>query len=384
MTTDRSENTNSGSVTLTLPPRVKKSPRPLWAVAVVMLVLGFGGWWWLMRDAHTIEAWVEGRAQPVAAGIEGIVSAVLVEEQQRVAAGEAVVQLEDAQLALMLSEERARLEGLRAGSTMPEPSRHDASGRSAEEVIHLRMNKAREQETLARQQLEQQTSLHVKALLEVRRLESLGHTPARSTQLDAARRAEMQAKTAMDAARTYADTMSRSRAATDAELVRHRTAMAQYARLSPELQARQIAVQEAKVREAEQRLSAATVAAPFTGVISELRVGAGSAVGKGQLLATLVPTTAKDLWLVARFPVADKQELTTGRPCSVIFPKEGSLRLQGVVDGLTQPQTLPESLQDAKPEDSVFVRIILQDYDPATMPALAPNMEAKVRLLSKS
>lgn len=355
---------------------------------LLLLLMAMGGYWLFGGGPDDADARVDGQVHALASGVDGRVAAVLVAENQMVTAGQALVQLEDGQLGAELTEARARLESLRLGVS---PDIADLRGvgqpgGTAEEAIRARMQSTRNEETLARRNLEQMTTLHAQALLETRRLDTLSgaNTPSKG-RIDTARQKEFEARSRMEAARDTYEAVSRVRAEADSELDRYRFQTAQVAAMPSDLRARQLEMQEARVREAEQRFAAATITAPVDGQVVRIGVSPGAPVRQGQIVTAVLPVRPGDLWVTAHIPERDISRVTPGMPCTVVFPACGNFELPGVVESIQAGTSevvpaigdAPESL---RPRSGIAVRIGIPEYKPESMPMLRVGMQARVRI----
>ncbi|MEG1609887.1 MAG: HlyD family efflux transporter periplasmic adaptor subunit [Bilophila sp.] len=355
-------------------------------VLVLLLVLA-GGYWLFGGGPGDSSARVDGRVHALASGVEGRVAAVLVTENQLVTAGQPLVRLEDGQLGAELAEAKARLESLRLGIS-PDVADLRGTGQpgaTAEDAIRARMQSSRSEETLARRNLEQMTTFHAQALLEVRRLDVLSgsSTPARG-RIDAARKAELEARSRMEAARDTYEAVSRARAGADGEL-RYRTEATRSVELPSDLRARQLEMQEARVREAEQRFAAATIVAPVDGQVARIGVSPGAPVRQGQIVTAVMPIRPGDLWITAHIAEENISRVAPGMVCTVFFPAYKQFSLPGVVESVLAGTSgmvpaIDDSPESLRPRSGIAVRIGIPDYKPETMPALRVGMQASVRI----
>lgn len=355
---------------------------------VLLLLLAVGGYWLFGGGPDDSDARVDGLVHTLASGVDGRVAAVLVAENQLVKAGQTLVQLEDGQFGAELTEARARLESLRLGVS---PDIADLRGvgqpgGTAEEAIRARMQATRNEETLARRNLEQLTTLHAQTLLEVRRLDALSgsNTPSRG-RIDAARQKEFAARSRMEAARDTYEAVSRGRAGADSELSRYRSQLAQVAEMPSDLRARQLEMQEARVREAEQHFAAATIVAPVDGQVTRIGVSPGAPVRQGQIVTAVLPVRPGDLWITAHISEKEISRVTPGMPCTVVFPTCGDFTLPGVVASIQAGTaevvpTIGDAPESSRPRSGIAVRIDIPEYKPDSMPMLRVGMQARVRI----
>lgn len=320
---------------LQLPPRVAPTRRHLLPALFILAVMAGVAIWLYTGRVTSADAVVNGPVFLLEAPFDGRIAAVPVTDGQTAAAGEALIQMDDASLRSAVQEARARLEALDAG-VMGSPLSPGAI-RAAEQAIMAAMQKARNEEAQARNEYEHQTTLHVQAQLQLRRLESQVSRPPSGAERNAAKLAEIESRASMDAAREALETSSQARAATDNSLRQFRQDLArqQQLALNPEQRLQQRQLQTTWLARAEDALAAATIAAPFPGLVGRLHAAPGMTVRKGQLMGTLTPTAPANLWVDAVIPAAEASRVSSGMKARVDFGDASPpLALNGTVEQL--------------------------------------------------
>ena len=373
----------------------QSKPLRLVLVAIPLLLAAGGGWLWYTSGRITdAEARVQGHLQLLAPGVAGRVAEVLVSDNQTVQSGQELIRLEDAGLKVALAEARARLEAARHGVSPafadPVGSEPSAS-RSAEQALLANIETARKEETEARREVEHRTAVHAQMLLEVRRLDALpgGGQPGgnRRDQRDRARLAEIEARGAMESARDRLSAMSRSRAATEADLRRFRQELGKQGRtaMPGEMRTRQLELLEARVAEAEHNLAEATLTAAEDGRIERLSALPGLPVRKGELLGVVVPTRPEHLWISMRVPESRAAEVEPGMPCVISVP--GGPEIEGVVESILPPEVHVPDLTTEQvdvPASGALIRILLLKQDAEAAAGLRIGMRTKATILIRA
>lgn len=293
-------------------PIMQKKRRPLWiwgvAALVVLGLAGAGLWWWQSQILDSA-ALVESAPAPLTAMADGRVAEVPVALNQLVQAGQPVLHLDSAPFMARLAEARARLDAVVPGQ------QSSTSVRSAEQSLQAAAEQSRQQEQLARRDMEHFAALHAQAMLEVRRLDIQKADVQRK---NAARLAEIEARVGLDNARTVFNAQSRARTLADGDLLRFRTDMRNAAQLAqnPEVLARVQEVLAARVAEAEADIAATVVAAPQEGQLTRLDVSPGSMVRRGQTVGEITPSRVR---VLAHVSAAEAARIQPGQSARVRF-----------------------------------------------------------------
>ncbi len=350
--------------------------------AGVLLCAVAGTVWWRHHTAGITDdnARVEGRVQPLVAGISGTVAEVLVENNAIVGRGTELIRLEDGALRVAAAHARARLEAARQGVSVALVAPEGGTGISARQELIAAAERARKEEADARNEFEHLTTLYVQAQLELRRLDALpgSHRPS-VEQRNQARLAEIEAGAGMEAARDRLTAAGQARAALEAELRRARSdADPRSAAPLPEaLRSRKIELEEARLREAERNLELAVLRAAVDGRVEQLDALPGMEVEKGRHLGMVIPTRPEDLRILMRVPADRAAEVEPGMACEIVFAAVPDRTFRGVVTGTPAP----ENGTDA--EAGTLVRVAL--LPPADhVPGAQPGTRARVTVLTRN
>ncbi|HEX6575561.1 MAG TPA: HlyD family secretion protein [Gemmatimonadaceae bacterium] len=292
------------------PPRKRRIMLGVVAVGV-LIAAAWGGRAWLYSRSHisTDDASIDGRIIPVVAKVSGYVANVDVAENDRVTAGQIVVQLDTAELAVKLAQAQAELAAAEAaagghGETgQAEAMVQTAAGQRAAlqaQVVAARANAAR-----ARSDLQRMQELASKQIISMQ-------------QLDAARAAAAAADAAVAAAERQASaaggTVSGAQAGT--RLAEARLEAARAARNNAALQ-----------------LSYARIVAPATGLISKKTVEVGQLVQAAQPLMSIVSDSAT--WVTANFKETQLSKMKVGQPVAIAVDAYDGCEVAGHVQSIS-------------------------------------------------
>ena len=252
--------------------------RPLVAFGILGLValigLGFGvrQWLWGLHHVRTDNAQVEGHLMPVTAKVSGYVTAVPVEENQNVRAGEVLVQIDDREYVAKLAQAEGDLAAAAAAAGSKE-----RVGQSVAQVAAARatVEQARANAERAHQDVERYRSLAPSGVVSRQQLDAAEAAATSSAaQLDAAQKQVLAAEAGLQAA-----------------------------------DARTAAVR-AQRDQAELNLQWTRVTAPRAGVVSRKSVEIGQLVAPGAPLMSVVPLD--DVWIVANLKETEIEHVRPG------------------------------------------------------------------------
>ncbi len=280
-------------------------------LVLLLIVLSLG--WYLLADRftpYTSQARVQGYVIGVAPKVAGLVTQVWVKNNQEIAAGQPLFEIDPSQYRIALSKAQSDLESAR---------RQVEAGTAGVESARANLDAA-----LANQ---------LKAQQDVTRLERLhrddpGTISVRRLELSRASLRQAQAQVA----------------AAEAEIQR---AIEQKGGDDDQNNAILKAAQSA-VAKAELDLANTVVKAGSRGIITDLRADVGQYAGTGSPVMTLV--AIHDVWINAEFTENNLGHLRPGSPVEIVFDVlpgdvfEGEVRSVGLGVGVTQPPppgTLP-------------------------------------------
>ena len=251
-------------------------------VLVVAAIVGYHRWTFLQAHEETDDAQLEVHISPVLPRVSGYVSSVLVADNQRVAAGQPLVQLDTTDLDLKVTASEAALANAEADLVTSEASVSDAraSAAAAEATVATaEVKAAKAASDLARdKELEKNGAITHSQLIDTQ-----AEADSASTQLEALRR---QAEAARQAIRVAQAKVAAARTA-----IASRKADVDYQRL---------------------QRSYASITAPIAGVVSHKAVEQGQYVQAGQTILSIASDS--DVWIIANFKETQLNRMTAGQP----------------------------------------------------------------------
>jgi membrane fusion protein (multidrug efflux system) len=254
--------------------RLRRHPAMAALLLLAALGLAYGGlrlWNYLQSYESTDDAQVAAHIDPITARINGTVTRVMVEDNQRVKAGQLLVQLDPRDYQAALEQARAQLDEAQA-----------------------QVNAARQQ--------------YASALAKVRQAEAQNYLAQRNQQryasllrlrvVSAAEYDQYEATARVHSADVNA---ANAEAATALRNVASRQAQAEAAR--------------ARLDQAQLNLSYTRIVAPADGIIGKRSAETGQAVSPGQSLMAL--TELDDLWVTANFKETQLAQMHRGQPVTI-------------------------------------------------------------------
>lgn len=322
-------------------PEVNAKPMLALKIGLPIVLLLAGGMWYYHRNrVSTDDAQVDGHLVPVSSRVYGTVERVLVEDNQPVKAGEALVQVDPRDIQARLdqakaaeSQARAQLEAAQADLQRAEVSYQQASTADLETAkANLDARKA----SLEKAKTDQQ---RMKPLAERQEISALQYDAYR-TQAEVAEGEWRAADQRLASLRREAD-------------MRKVGAGAARARLA----SAQAALEQAKAnREAlDLQLSYTRINAAVDGVVTRKLVEVGQTIQPGQGLMTVVPL--HQTWVTANFKETQLAKMRPGQEAEVKVDMNGVV-LKGRVDSIAGSTGARMSLMP--PENAVgnFVKVV--------------------------
>jgi membrane fusion protein (multidrug efflux system) len=255
-------------------PAAKQSARKKWRKRVVLglvavlvvagVIFGIRKVLFYRHNAETDDAQIEAHVDPVLPKVSGYVTAILVDDNQRVAAGQPLLRIDTRDLEAKVDTARAALENARAKIAVAAANAASVRAQSGNAETDLaRYGALRAKEEVSQQQF--------------------------------------------DAAKTTAGTMAANLNASERTIAAARAEAAQ---------------KQADLEFAELQLSYANVSAPAAGVVSRKSVEVGQFVQAGQPLLAIVEDGAT--WVVANFKETQVRKMRVGQPVEIevdAYPK---------------------------------------------------------------
>jgi membrane fusion protein (multidrug efflux system) len=343
---------------LQIQPEAPKPPsrlrRLLPALALIALCgAGYEGWsWWTVGRflESTDDAYLQSDKVIVAPRIAGVVSEVLVHDNQMVKAGDVIARIDDREYQVSVRLAEAEVEkdkaDLRAAEAalaqqIPQIEQARADLANADAGLTFSMQEqARSQDLLARGSGTTQRQQQADADLRQRRA---NHDKA---------------KAIIDGAEKQVDNLRARALSAKASL----------------------AGAEAKLEQARLNLSYATLVAPIDGAIGDRSMRAGQYVAVGANLLTLVPM-GRDIYLVANFKETQVGEMAAGQPVSFTVDALGGKIYHGRVTSFTPGTGSQFALLPPENATGNFTKVVQRvpvkialDADDALLARLRPGL----------
>ena len=319
----------------TVPPATEPAPTPPnWRArgilaVIVIAALAFGGKLWY-HGTHFVEtenAYVAGHVHPVSSRIGGVVTRVLVEDNQAVKAGDVIAELDPA-------DQRVKVDQIEAQIASAQQQVIQADAQVAQ---------VRAQASAAAAQVAQAQALLVRA------------------NQDAARFGQLYTSTMKAVSKAEVDAANASRAGAAADVAARRgNAEAAQAQIGAAGAARdvvkaQIKVLQTQLKDAKQQLAYNNIVAPVAGRLGRRSVEVGARVQPGQQLAAIVQ---EEVWVTANFKETQLAGLQPGQAVKVVIDALPKQPLTGRLDSFSPASGNQFALLPADNATGNFTKIV--------------------------
>ncbi|MGC4062750.1 MAG: HlyD family secretion protein [Aquabacterium sp.] len=296
---------------------------------LIVAGLGFGGrmYWRSQNFVETENAYVAGHVHPISSRIAGVVTKVLVDDNEVVKEGQVIAELDPA-------DQRVKLEQIQAQIASVEQQVLQADAQSAQ---------ARASASAAQAQVAQAEALSLRAQQDAQRYSELYNK-----QMKAVAKSELDASVA---ARTsaQADVAARKDAALAAQA---QVGAAQSAR---EVLKAQIKVLQAQAKDAQLQLAYNQIVAPVGGRLGKRSIEVGARVQAGQQLAAIVEDK---VWVTANFKETQLAGLKPGQEVDVTIDALPGERLKARLDSFSPASGNQFALLPADNATGNFTKIV--------------------------
>ena len=368
-----------------------RQPRVRIGLAFLLLALiGVGVWLWVTAGREsTDDAQIDARVTQIAARIGGTIARVAVDDNQRVAAGDVLVEIDPRDHQVAVDKARAELadaeaNAVAARSNVPITATAATSGvvtargsvaqaQSAVTAAEREVEAARARRVSAEARLREVEATAAKAARDVERLRGLlAKDEIPQQQFDATTAAAAAQKAAGEAARSQVVEADAGIRVAESRLVQARAgeqqahAELQTAQTAPEqvtatkarASAAEARVQQARanVAQAELNLQYTTVKAPAAGVVSKKGVNTGQVVQPGQPLLALVQID--EVWVTANFKETQLKDMRPGQRATVAVDALGGRAFTGKVDSIAGATGARFSLLPPENATGNFVKVV--------------------------
>jgi membrane fusion protein, multidrug efflux system len=276
-----------------------------------LLILLWGGRKWAYASTHesTDNAQVDGHIIPVLAKVGGYIQTVSVSENQRVAAGTVLVQIDDAEFRQRLSQADADLAAASATA-----GANGSSGQARAQVMT-----ASGQQSSLEAQIRAARATATRLQADLKRAEDLAQQQIISrAQLDAAR-------SASESATANVAALERQASAAGGSVINAEAG---------------VKVADARVRAAQAsrdlaalQLQYARPVTPVAGIVSRKQVEVGQLVQAGQPLLWVVADSG--VWVTANFKETQLAHMAVGQPVEVSVDAYEDCHVEGVVESIS-------------------------------------------------
>jgi membrane fusion protein, multidrug efflux system len=301
---------------------------------VVLLVAGFFLWRYFSSYESTDDAQIDGHLNPVSARVSGHVQKLLVDDNQYVQAGQALVQIDSSDYQVLVARaqgdyDNAAATARAAGVNVPITTTSTTSQLSAAaadvETARANLLAARQQIDAANAQLVQADANNVKAQNDLARYKQLvSKQEISQQQYDQAYAAAQAGAAGVDAARSgVAVAQQQVRAAqgrvasAEANLRSAQTAPQQVAAIRSRAQSALALVEQKKAEldAAKLNLLYTTVVSPVNGFVTNRTVEAGQNVQPGQEFMRVI--NLDDIWVTANFKETQLRNMRVNQPVTI-------------------------------------------------------------------
>lgn len=312
------------------PGKTPPNKRVLAVVGLIALVaIGAGGRMWY-RSHHFVEtenAYVTGRVHQVSSRVAGVVTSVLVDDNQMVKAGDVIAELDPADHAVRIEQIEAQI-----ASVQQQLKQSDAQ-----------LLQVKAQAAAAGAQVKQSEAQLLRARQDAERFGQLYND-----KMKAVSKAEVDASSA-----------ARAGAVADVAARRDNAAAAQAqigaAQAGSEVLKAQVKVLQAQLKEAQQQLAYNRIVAPVAGRIGRRSVEVGARVQPGQALLAVVED---NVWVVANFKETQLAGLQPGQAVSLEVDALPDHHLVGRIDSFAPASGNQFALLPADNATGNFTKIV--------------------------
>ena len=370
----------------------KRRGRARWILLLILMIGGAAAYWIYRYQSvreSTDDAQIDGHINPVAARVGGMVTVVHVEENQEVAAGALLVEIDPRDFQLAVERAQAELEATEAAARAAETTvpaatitmSSQASGAQAAlqssearvTVAARELDAARARMAPLQARLREAEAYNVKAAQDLDRMKQLiAKDRISQQQFDAAVAAADAARAAREAAAAAVTESDKNAAAAEARLEQARTGVAE-ARAAVEATRAipdQLAVARANAATARARVLQARTAlararldleytkiyAPVRGVIGMKNVEIGQVISKDVPLLAVVPLD--DVWVTANFKEDQLMNMRVGQTAIVKVDAYGGRRYQGRVESIAAATGARFSLLPPENASGNYVKVV--------------------------
>lgn len=355
--------------------------------------------WWMRGKVTTDNAMVDADVVMVAARVGGPVVRVAVTDNQRVAVGDPILEIDPADYEIKVRQAEADLDAARAqveaAEAQIEVVTASSSGGKSSAEAHLSASSASVRSAAAQVKVAEAALDRARTELArvdvdfVRTRKLFEQSALPQAQLDAATSAHDAAASAVAQAQAQVAAAREQQRLAEAGVAEARGRVAQSEPVDAQVRAVQAAAHLARARvaaaevaleQARDNLAKTVVKAPIAGTVSKLAVRAGQTAAPGQTVVAVVPD---ETYVIANFKETEVGAIKPGQPVEIELDAFPDRTFHGVVDSLSAATGARFSLLPpdnatgnyVKVVQRVPVKIVWKD-EPGV--ALRPGMSADV------
>src|SRR5262250_299042 len=366
--------------------------RAKWLIIPMVLILivgGYAAWRYFSKWESTDDAQVDGHIHPVNARVGGTITAVNVQENQYVAAGAVLAQIDArdyeiavARAAAELAQAQAAVIGARAGlpvaastagvqitssEAIAERAKTgvDIANRELEaaqarlNAAQARLREAKANATKANRDLDRMKQLISKDEISQQQFDaSVSEAEAARAAVDSAEAGVLQVQHEIAVAQGKTAQSQAERQRAQAEAQGAKTAPQQIVITRAEAQSAEARVQlsKAALDQAQLNLEYTTIKSPVAGIVSKKTVESGQVVQPGQPLMAVVPLG--DIWVTANFKETQLAEMRAGQPATVSIDAFDGRVLNAHVDSIASATGAKFSLLPPENATGNYVKVV--------------------------
>jgi len=372
---------------------VRFTSRPRFRLLVGVIIVAVGGvllWLWMTAGRETTDdAQVDAPVTPVSARVGGTVLRVPVKDNQRVDAGEVLVELDPRDYQVAIDKARAELadaeaSAVAAQSNVPITSTTAASNVSTAEgsveeagggvdAAQKEVDAAHARLATARARQREAEANAARTAKDVERLRGLlAKDEVSQQQFEAAASAAEAQRAATDSAKSQVVEAEAGIRVAESKLVQARaaeqraraglrsaqTGPAQVTAMRARALAAEAHAQQARasLAQAELNLQYTTIKAAVKGIVSRKTAQIGQVIQPGQPLMALVPY--EDVWITANFKETQLENMRPGQSATVKVDAYGGREFKGHVDSIAAATGSRFSLLPPENATGNFVKVV--------------------------
>ncbi|HZU21338.1 MAG TPA: HlyD family secretion protein, partial [Terriglobales bacterium] len=342
----------------------KAHPHAKWVLLVILLALAVAGWrlwhYYSVRES-TDDAQVDGHIVPVSARVGGTVTAVNVDDNQQVQAGQVMVQLDPTDYQVALQKAQAQLADARANATAAQRGVPitSAAANSQLETTQAGYTAAQRQTQAAQAQVAEAQANYNKAASDLNRMKQLvAKDEISQQQYDAAVAAAQAAQATVARAQAQLAAAQSQEAQARAAISAARTAPQQISATQARAGAAEASVGQAQTQleQAQLNLQYTAIKAPEAGIVSNRNVEPGQVIQPGQPLLSIV--FMSNLWVTANFKETQLRYMKIGDPAEITVDAYGGKKYQGHVDSIGGTTGARSSLLPPENATGNYVKVV--------------------------